>query len=128
MHTAAEKDQIEVAAMLLDHGADSLAKDGRGRTPLFLSAKEGFFEMSKLLLARGADPHMRDYSGHNAAHWAREFRHKEVVELFASMNAGPQHVTSTQFAEHALKCGDRVGMKPPKQTKKKGGEKKKAKK
>merc|ERR1712023_396444 len=100
----------------------------RGRSPLFLAAKEGLLEMSKLLLARGADPNMRDYSGHNAAHWAREFRHKLVVDLFAANGAQPQHITSQQHVEHALKCGDRVGFKPPKQTKKKGGEKKKAKK
>lgn len=128
LHTAAETDHVEVASMLLGHGADSTARDSRGRSPLFLSAKEGLLEMSKLLLARGSDPNMRDFSGHNAAHWAEEFRHRDIVDLFAAHGAHPQHITSIQHAEHSLKCGDRVGIKPPKQTKKKGGDKKKAKK
>lgn len=72
LHTAALNGQAEVAALLLDRGAKVDARDAAGRTALMVAA--GFLhpQLSRLLLAKGADPHAQDgvwgdMPGHYAA-------------------------------------------------------------
>ena len=54
LHWAAEKDQIEVARLLLDAGADIEAKTNWGDTPLNWAATLGSSNVAELLLGRGA--------------------------------------------------------------------------
>ncbi len=61
---------IEVADLLLDHGAPIDAADNRGRTALMIAAELGHSEIVERLVRRGADRNMRDKSGKRAIDFA----------------------------------------------------------
>jgi len=63
----AEADAIKVVAYLLDVGAQIDDRDDRGRTALMIAAEGGHAEIAALLLARGADPALKDKAGKRAA-------------------------------------------------------------
>ena len=52
---------------LLDAGAHIDDRDDRGRTALMIAAEGGHAEIADLLLARGADPSLKDKAGKRAA-------------------------------------------------------------
>jgi ankyrin repeat protein len=58
---------IEVVSYLLDAGAHADDRDARGRTALMIAAEGGHAEIADLLLARGADPTLKDKAGKRAA-------------------------------------------------------------
>jgi ankyrin repeat protein len=62
-----EAEAIKVVAYLLDAGAHIDDRDARGRTALMIAAEGGRAEVAALLLARGADPSLKDRAGKRAA-------------------------------------------------------------
>jgi uncharacterized protein len=64
---AAEAEAIKVVSYLLDAGAHVDDRDDRGRTALMIAAEGGHAEVASLLLARGADPSLKDKAGKRAA-------------------------------------------------------------
>jgi ankyrin repeat protein len=62
-----ETEAAEVVTHLLDAGAHIDDRDARGRTALMIAAEGGRGAIAALLLARGADPSLRDNSGKRAA-------------------------------------------------------------
>jgi uncharacterized protein len=63
----AEAEAILVVAYLLDTGAHIDDRDARGRTALMIAAEGGRANIAALLLARGADPSLKDKAGKRAA-------------------------------------------------------------
>jgi len=64
LHTAASRNQTDLAALLLDNGDDiNAVKDGYRETPLRLAVGARHTDMIRLLLERGASPHVEDYMG-----------------------------------------------------------------
>jgi ankyrin repeat protein len=64
---ASEAQAIKVVSYLLDAGAHVDDRDDRGRTALMIAAEGGRAEIANLLLARGADPSLKDKAGKRAA-------------------------------------------------------------
>jgi uncharacterized protein len=64
---APEAQAIKVVSYLLDAGAQIDDRDDRGRTALMIAAEGGRAEIANLLLARGADPSLKDKAGKRAA-------------------------------------------------------------
>jgi ankyrin repeat protein len=62
-----ESQAIKVVSHLLDAGAHIDDRDARGRTALMIAAEGGRAEIANLLLARGADPSLKDKAGKSAA-------------------------------------------------------------
>jgi ankyrin repeat protein len=62
-----EADAIKVVKYLVDSGARIDDRDARGRTALMIAAEGGRAEIVALLLARGADPALKDHGGKRAA-------------------------------------------------------------
>jgi ankyrin repeat protein len=62
-----EAEAIKVVTYLLDAGAHIDDRDSRGRTALMIAAEGGRAEIAALLLARGADPSLKDKAGKRAA-------------------------------------------------------------
>jgi ankyrin repeat protein len=64
--SAPEPQTIKVVRQLLDLGARIDDRDTRGRTALMIAAEGGHAGIADLLLARGADPALRDKDGKRA--------------------------------------------------------------
>jgi ankyrin repeat protein len=64
---APEAQATKVVSFLLDAGAHVDDRDDRGRTALMIAAEGGHAEIANLLLARGADPSLKDKAGKCAA-------------------------------------------------------------
>ena len=64
---APEVQAIKVVSYLLDAGAHIDDRDARGRTALMIAAEGSHAEIATLLLARGADPSLKDKAGKLAA-------------------------------------------------------------
>jgi uncharacterized protein len=60
---APEAQAVQVVSFLLDAGAHIDDRDARGRTALMIAAEGGHAEIANLLLARGADPSLKDKAG-----------------------------------------------------------------
>ncbi|MGA7998142.1 MAG: ankyrin repeat domain-containing protein [Bradyrhizobium sp.] len=58
---------MAVVSYLLDAGAHIDDRDNRGRTALMIAAEGGHADVAGLLLARGADPSLKDKAGKRAA-------------------------------------------------------------
>jgi ankyrin repeat protein len=56
LHIASSQGWLEVARLLLSHGANVDEKDKEGRTPFQVATSKGHVEMTKLLLEYGANP------------------------------------------------------------------------
>jgi hypothetical protein len=73
---------------LLARHADVNFQDGPfERTALLCGATTGSEEVARLLLAAGADPSARDWSGHTPLHWARRRGISPVVKLLERAGA-----------------------------------------
>jgi hemoglobin len=78
LHMAARRGNVEVAAALLDCGADIEARDSLGETPLRRAVNCNKIQVAALLLARGADPASRGSKGMTPVSAARNSAMKRL--------------------------------------------------
>lgn len=62
-------------------GIDINQQDSKGRTPLHMSISSGNLTSVKELLARGADPFLKDSAGHNALHFAVLYNRTAIIQV-----------------------------------------------
>ena len=65
--------------MLLERGAMIDNRDVLGRTPLHCAASYGQIGVVRLLLERGADPHVRDEDGNTPSELGSQGGYHEIV-------------------------------------------------
>mmetsp|Transcript_30802 Transcript_30802/g.69280 ORF Transcript_30802/g.69280 Transcript_30802/m.69280 type:complete len:208 (+) Transcript_30802:33-656(+) len=114
LHLAAQANHTAIAGSLLVGGANPILRDSRGQTPLHLAALEGQADVTRLIANHGGDPNMRDYAGFNPAWWAKEFRHREVLEVYAKMQVEPLKMSARErldFAGVKFKVGGKKKKK-----------------
>ena len=63
---ATGKNDIDIALLLLDHGANVSATNANGCTAFYVAARQGYVEMARLLLRKGAKIGARSKGGHSA--------------------------------------------------------------
>jgi ankyrin repeat protein len=73
--------QLEIARVLIEHGADVNARAASDFTPLHESAASGKTDFAQLLLEHGADPNAKASDGKTPLDYAREHNREEMVEL-----------------------------------------------
>lgn len=78
----AESLMLEMAEILISHGADVNARDEFGGAVLFSVLLDTPMEVVKLLLAHGANPGLRDSYGTTPLHEATAQRRMDLVALF----------------------------------------------
>ncbi len=81
LHLAIAGEYLEVAHLLLDHGADPNARQEDDSTPLHEAAQTGQVEMIKLLLAHGADPTLENVQARTPGALAQEMGYLEAADL-----------------------------------------------
>uniref|UniRef100_A0A0G4HHJ5 Uncharacterized protein n=1 Tax=Chromera velia CCMP2878 TaxID=1169474 RepID=A0A0G4HHJ5_9ALVE len=67
-------DNVEIAELLLSHGADIEVREIQGVTVLHMAALYGSVRVARVLLERGADVSAVDDTGRTALHWSVETR------------------------------------------------------
>ena len=81
--SAAAGRKHEMALWLLDRGADLAATQAGGWTLLHHAAQQGALEFAEALLARSADPSVRNEKGQSPEDIARALGHAELAERLA---------------------------------------------
>ncbi len=87
LHSAAASRSLEIARLLLEHGADPDALQEGDFTPLHEAAANGQLELVRLLLAHGADINLSQKPGQTAIAFAQKAGHQEVAEFLLSHGA-----------------------------------------
>jgi ankyrin repeat protein len=80
---AVRHDNIELAQLLLDAGADTEAV-WRGSTPLVLAANKGNLMLTRMLLRAGANPDRKNTEGDTPLHAAIRKGHADIVSVLAA--------------------------------------------
>ena len=70
LHRASERGRVNVARLLIEHGADVSAKDKEQPTPLHWALKLSHADLAKLLIEHVADISAKDEYGHTPLQWA----------------------------------------------------------
>jgi len=96
---SSHEDNLAVAALLLDHGADpnirahtNLNGPSVGESLIHFSIRYRANDLSSLLLKSGADPHGMDGAGESAAHYCLHLRLKEGLEILLENGFNPLRV------------------------------------
>ena len=79
LHVALRRGHLEVARVLLEHGADTEARNSGDLTPLLWASKKGYAEVARDLLEHGADTEARDSDNHTPLLWASKKGYAEVA-------------------------------------------------
>ena len=83
LHYAVFAGHGEVAALLLQHGADINARSTNGSSVLMMAVYEGHEPLVRQLLARGADRSITNDRGDGALEWAFKFERLAIARLVA---------------------------------------------
>jgi ankyrin repeat protein len=87
LHFAAQGSAVEVARVLLDHGAEVDRVNAYGNTPLFAAVfnSRGDGSLIGLLRRRGADPIQHNRSGQTPVGLARSVANYDAAQFFSDL-------------------------------------------
>src|SRR5262249_13586419 len=69
LHHASRCNQLDVARLLIKHGADPNARNRQGSGPLYEAVYHGHHQMVRLLLEKGANPNRPNIHGETVVHY-----------------------------------------------------------
>jgi hypothetical protein len=81
---AAVKGSVDIAQILIDHGADPNSEDGDATTPLIYASMFQNNELALRLLKAGADPKHTNQKGFSALDYARRNKNTALIIQFES--------------------------------------------
>ena len=81
LHFAANRHHAEIVTLLLDHGAAIDARDHLGETPLFWTTCSDSQDTAAILLARGANPLIRNKGGLTPQQAARNCHFDNLADM-----------------------------------------------
>ena len=84
LHYAVFAGHRDVAALLLERGADLNARSTNGSSVLMMAVYEGHEQLARELIARGADRSLKNDRGDGALEWAFKFGRLGIARLVAS--------------------------------------------
>ena len=87
LHLASREGQPHVAGILLEHGADTDARDDGNCTPLHLASRRGKLEVARFLIDHGADVNARDMVSFTPLHLASREGQLEVARFLIDHGA-----------------------------------------
>jgi ankyrin repeat protein len=106
LHWAAFKGRVEVARVLLDHGANATLETANGETALHIvsrgeyDSEEHGIGIARLLLGRGLDVNAREKNGRTSLHYAAFKGRVEVAQFL--LDHGANATLETDEGESAL--------------------------
>ena len=105
LHLAASKGRVDCCRVLLDHGADIEAEDGRGCTPLMYASNCGVL---KLLLSCGANVNARSLSGWTALHFCA-YHDWSIRSLLLLVSAGADMEAANELGDTPQRVASNTG-------------------
>ena len=106
LHMSAERGNMRLVELLLNHGVDVDGTDSYGHTALHYAAGRAHVEIVARLLAAGADPELRNHEGISPLHAAAHVECEPVIELLrragADLNAGIGVASSNSSANEGM--------------------------
>ena len=87
LHLASLYGHVEVARMLVEHGADVAAQTEHGVTPLHAASAMGQVEVARMLVERGADVATQNKYGETSLHAASQNGQVEVARMLVERGA-----------------------------------------
>jgi ankyrin repeat protein len=118
LHWAAFKGRVEVAQVLLDHGANAKLETERGETALHIvsqgesDSQEQNVSTARLLLEHGVDVNARREDGLTSLHWAAYKGRVEVAQVLldhgANANLENEHGETALHIVSRGTCGSRM--------------------
>jgi ankyrin repeat protein len=87
LHSAAAGSRVEIARLLIAHGAPVNARQAEGFAPLHSAAQNGSLEILQALLDAGAEVNVRDAEGKTPLAFAQAEEHSEAVALLRAHGA-----------------------------------------
>ncbi|KAI2601749.1 ankyrin [Hypoxylon sp. NC1633] len=95
----------EIVRKLISNGAELDFRDDNGATPLMLAAKDGLWNVVKILLDAGADPFSLNYYGDNALHLASYYEEPRIFAELVATGLNPHlHGEGGVSAIHSAMC------------------------
>lgn len=85
---------VSLAKLLLDHGADPLLRDNNNNTTLFNAAGGSDVRVFRLLLEAGVDPNQANVAGSTPLHYASSKGNTEHVRLLLDANVDTAGINS----------------------------------
>lgn len=106
---AVQKEDIQLATLLLEHGANPHIRQDNKRSILMEAISRGEIDIIKLLLENGAKPYGWDKGWYTPLHLAISEHKKEIVELLLVYGADPnvKGVNNWTAWEYANYTGNR---------------------
>lgn len=95
LHEACSRGHLEIARLLLQHGANPSETAQSGIRPLHEAIENNYIEVTRLLLSYGADPLLATYSGQTPLMLSEtdEMTHFLKNHLYDIQNTGPNKPT-----------------------------------
>lgn len=87
LHIASRLGNVDIAMLLLQHGADVDAATKDSYTPLHIAAKEGQDEVASVLIEHGASPTATTKRGFTPLHLAAKYGNMKVAKLLIQKDA-----------------------------------------
>ena len=103
---ASAAEDLALAALLVERGADVSTTDADGRTLLHRAAEEGRLAWAEFLLDGGTDPDARDLKGTTPLRLAVEHAHLQVAQLLIRRGADPGLQANDGTTPRDLAAGD----------------------
>ena len=94
---AVRENSIEIAKLLLDHGADVNIQDSVGETSLHYAAENSFVEMTQLLLKAGANLNIQNNQGRTPLYCGFSSNFMNIIELLGSESQGDIQIDDDNF-------------------------------
>uniref|UniRef100_A0AAZ3S4Y1 Ankyrin-2 n=1 Tax=Oncorhynchus tshawytscha TaxID=74940 RepID=A0AAZ3S4Y1_ONCTS len=115
LHIAAKKNQMDIAVVLLQYGAETNILTKQGVTPLHLASQEGHADMAALLMEKGTQVNVPTKSGLTPLHLAAQEDKVAVVCLPYTLGYTPLivacHYGNAKMVNFLLQNGASVNAK-----------------
>ena len=87
LHWVCQSGHIDLAQLLIKHGADAVAEDNDGSTPLHWASESPHVELAQLLVRHGAKVTAEDKGGSTPLHWASRTGHISLARFLVNQGA-----------------------------------------
>jgi len=71
----------DILEYLIKKGANINYQNSKGETALMNAARKGWIDNVKVLMKYGTDKELKDKEGHTALYFAKQYKHKEIIEF-----------------------------------------------